>query len=139
MGDQASLSSFHRDIGIPINFQEEAGLINFQNIELRGPLKVSRDVRPRVQMRRRTRVFSRVSTGDSNIPSSCEIKDEPGFKPLQGNPTFFLVRASWYPFHLKQQTQGSSHIPIAEGRLLLSCLWKVGLPLKKNPGNQLSS
>ena len=25
-GDQASLSSFHRDIGIPINFQEESGL-----------------------------------------------------------------------------------------------------------------
>ena len=26
VGDQASLSSFHRDIGIPINFQEESGL-----------------------------------------------------------------------------------------------------------------
>ena len=29
LGDQASLSSFHRDIGIPINFQEESGLITF--------------------------------------------------------------------------------------------------------------
>ena len=28
--------------------------------------------------------FSRVSTGDSDIPSSCEMKDEPAFKPLQG-------------------------------------------------------
>ena len=29
VGDQASLSSFHRDIGIPINFQEESGLVTF--------------------------------------------------------------------------------------------------------------
>ena len=27
--------------------------------------------------------FSRVSTGDSVIPSSCELKYEPAFKPLQ--------------------------------------------------------
>ena len=32
--------------------------------------------------------FSRVSTGDSDIPLSCEMKDEPAFKPLQGNLTF---------------------------------------------------
>ena len=29
VGDQASLSSFHRDIRIPINFQEESGLVTF--------------------------------------------------------------------------------------------------------------
>ena len=29
VGDQASLSSFHRDIGITINFQEESGLVTF--------------------------------------------------------------------------------------------------------------
>ena len=29
--------------------------------------------------------FSRVSTGDSDIPSSCEMKQEPEFKPMQGN------------------------------------------------------
>ena len=51
MGDQASLSSFHRDIGIPINFQEVSGLGPFRNTELRGPLDVSSDVRPPVQMR----------------------------------------------------------------------------------------
>ena len=100
---------------------------------------MSRDVRPPVKMRRGTRVFSMVSTGDSDILSSCEMKEEPAFKPLQGNPTFFLVKASWYPLHLRQQTQGPSHIPIAEGRLLLRCLWKVGMPLQWNPGNQLSS
>ena len=67
------------------------------------------------------------------------MKDEPAFKPLQGNPSLFLVRASRYPLHLRQQTQGPSHIPIAEGLLLLRGLWKVGLPLQSNPGNQLSS
>ena len=48
-----------------------------------------RDVIPSVQMRRRPTAFSRVSTGDSDIPSSCDMKDEPEFKPLQGNPAFF--------------------------------------------------
>ena len=51
MGDHSPLSTFHRDIGIPINFQEESGLGPFRNTELRGPLEVSSDVRPRVQMR----------------------------------------------------------------------------------------
>ena len=51
MGDHSPLSSFHRDIGIPINFQEESGLSPFRNTELRGPLEVSSDVRPPVQIR----------------------------------------------------------------------------------------
>ena len=29
VGNQASLSSFHRDIGTPINFQEESSLVSF--------------------------------------------------------------------------------------------------------------
>ena len=28
-GDQASLSSWHSDIRIPINFQEESGMVTF--------------------------------------------------------------------------------------------------------------
>ena len=44
---------------------------------------------PPIQMRWRTMAFSRVSTGDSDIPSSCEMKHEPEFKTLQGNPAFF--------------------------------------------------
>ena len=48
-----------------------------------------RDVRPPVQMRRTITAFSRVSTGYSDMPSSCEMKDEPEFKPLQGNHAFF--------------------------------------------------
>ena len=53
------------------------------------------------------------------------MKGEPEFKPLQGNPTFFRVRESRYPLYVRQQIQGTSHIPIAEGRLLLWSLWKV--------------
>ena len=48
-----------------------------------------KDVRHYVQKRSRTMAFSRVSTGDSVNPSSCEMKYEPAFKPLQGNPAFF--------------------------------------------------
>ena len=40
-------------------------------------------VRPSVQKSLRTIAFSRVSTGDSDIPSSCEMKDEPALKALQ--------------------------------------------------------
>ena len=47
------------------------------------------DVRPSLQKRLRTMAFSRVSTRDSDIRSSCEIKDEPAFKALQGKPAFF--------------------------------------------------
>ena len=55
-----------------------------------GPLSKSQmDVRTSVQKRLRTMAFSRVSTGDSDIPSSCEMKYEPAFNPLQGNPAFF--------------------------------------------------
>ena len=91
---------------------------------------MSRDVRPPVYMSRGTRVFSSVSTEDSDIPSSCEMKDKPAFNPLLGNPTLILVRESRYTLHLTQKTQGPSHIPIGEGRLLLRCLFKVGLTVQ---------
>ena len=47
------------------------------------------DVRPCVQKSLRTMAFSRVSTGDSDIPSSCEMKDEPVFKAMQAKTAFF--------------------------------------------------
>ena len=52
-------------------------------------LRYQSDVIPAIQMRRRTMALSRASTGDSGIPSSCEMKHEPEFKKLQGNPAFF--------------------------------------------------
>ena len=67
-----------------------------------------------MQMRLGFRSFSRGYTDDSDIPLNCEMKDEPAFKPLQGNLTFFRVRESRYPLHLRQQIQGPSHILIAE-------------------------
>ena len=91
---------------------------------------MSRDVRPPVQMMQGIRVFPSVSKGDSDIPSSCEMKDKPTFKPLQGNPTLFLVRASCSQLHLRQQTQDPSPLLIPERRLFLRGLWKVGLPVQ---------
>ena len=126
------------DIGIPINFQEESGIVTFKALNSECLLKCQRDVRPPVEMRRGPRAFSTVSTGDSDIPSFCEMKDQPAFKPLQHNLAFFRVRASQCSFHLRKQTQGPSHIPIAERSLLLRCFWKVGIPLESKPGNQLS-
>ena len=138
-GDRDSLSSCHSDIGIPIIFNKIQASSSFEALNSACLSRCQRDGMPPVQRRRGPRAFSRVSTGDSAIPSSCEMKDVPAFKILQGNPAFFLVRASHCPFHLRQQTQGPSHIPFAEGSLRLRFLWKVRIPLQSKPGNQLSS
>ena len=95
-------------------------------------------MRPAVIIMQGPRAFCRVSTEDSILPISCEIKEEPVFRSLQGHPAFFRVRASRCPFNLRQQTQGLTHIPIAERTLLLRGLWKVGIPLVSKPDNQLS-
>ena len=58
------------------------------------------------------------------------MKDEPELKTLQGNPTLFLVSASWNQLHLRQQTQDPSPLPTAEGRLFLRGLWKARLSVK---------
>ena len=47
------------------------------------------DVIPPIQMRQRTMAFPRVPTGDSGIPSFCEMKHVPECKTLQGSPAFF--------------------------------------------------
>ena len=111
----------------------------FEELNSAGLSRCQRDVRSPVQIRRRPRAFPGVYTGDSDIHSSCEMKDEPAFTTMQGNPALFLVRASRGPFHLRQKTQGPSPIPIAEGKLLLSCLGKVGFPVPSKTGNQFSS
>ena len=48
-----------------------------------------KDVRPPVQMTLTPTAFSRVSTRDSDMSSSCEMKDEPEFKSLHQNRAFF--------------------------------------------------
>ena len=40
-GDQGSLSSWNSDIGIPICFQKESGILTFWSLEFRVPLQVS--------------------------------------------------------------------------------------------------
>ena len=70
-------------------FKKSQALLAYEALNFVCLSRGQRDVRPPVQMRRTTMAFSRVSTGDSDMPSSCEMKDEPEFKPLQGNlPSF---------------------------------------------------
>ena len=80
---------WHSYIGIPINFHEESGIVTFLSTELSTALDVSKGCEALCIERWRTMAFSRVSTGDSDIPSSGEMKYEPAFKPLQGKPAFF--------------------------------------------------
>ena len=126
-------------LGLLSIFKKSQALSPYEALNTMCLSRVQRDVMPPVQIRRKPMTFSRVSRGDSDMPSSCEMKDEPDFKPLKGNRAFFCVRASRRPFHMRQKTQGPSHIPTAEGNLLLRCLWKAGTPLQSKPGNQLSS
>ena len=120
-------------------FKKSQALSPFEALNSACLSMCQRDVRPPVKMRQGRRAFSKVHTGHSDIPTTCEKKEVPAFKPLQGNLAFFRVRASRCPFHLRLQIQGSSHITISERSLLWKCLWKVGIPLESKPGNQLSS
>ena len=51
--------------------------------------KSQMDVRPSVQKSLRTMASSRVSTCDSDIPSSCEMKDEPALRHYTESRPFF--------------------------------------------------
>ena len=70
-------------------FTKSQALSPFEALNSAHLSKSQMDVRPSVQKRLRTMAFSRVSTGESDIPSSFEIKNEPAFKALQGKPAFF--------------------------------------------------
>ena len=119
-------------------FKKSQSSSPFETLNSAWLSRCQRDVNPPVHMRQASMAFSRVSTLHSEI-SSYEMKDEPALKILQGNLVFLIVRASQCPFHLRQQTQDPSHIPIGEGSLLLRWFCKVCLPLQLEPGNMLSS
>ena len=119
-------------------FKKSKASSPFQVLNFMCLSRCQSDMIPPVQMRRRPTAFSRVSTGDCDIPSSCDMKHEPKFKPLQGNPAF-LSQAARGTFHLRQKAQSPSHLHIAEGKLHLRCLWKTGSPLQSKTANQLSS
>ena len=70
-------------------FKKSKASSPFEALNSVGLSRCQSDMIPPVQRRPRPTAFSRVSTGDSDIPSCCEMKDEPAFKPLQGNPAFF--------------------------------------------------
>ena len=70
-------------------FMKSHALTPFEALNSSHLSKSQMDVRPSVQKWLRTMAFSRVYTGDSDIPSSCEMKYEPTFKPLHGNPALF--------------------------------------------------
>ena len=126
-------------LGYPSIFKKSQASSPYEALNSVCLSRGQRHVRPPIQMRQTPTAFSRVSTGDSDMPSSCEMKDEPGFKPLQGNRAFFSVRVSRGPFHLRQKTQGPIHIHTVDGKPLLRCLWKFVSPLQSKTGNQLSS
>ena len=84
-----SLSSCRVILGFLSIFRKSQAPSPFEALNSARLSRCQSDVRPPLQMRRRPRAFSKVCTGDSDIPSSCEMKDEPAFKPLQGNPAFF--------------------------------------------------
>ena len=69
-------------------FKNSQALSTFEALNSVSLSRYQSDVIPPIQIRR-TMAFSRVSTGDSDIPSSCEMKHEPEFKPLQGILAFF--------------------------------------------------
>ena len=116
-------------------FTKSQASSHFESLNSAHLSECQSDVRTSVKKRWRTMAFYTVSTGDSDIPSSCEMKDEPLFKPLQGKPAFFWVRASGGQLHLRQKTRSPYDIPISDGSLLFRCLWKVGLPLQLKTGN----
>ena len=70
-------------------FTKSQALSPFEALNSAKLSKSQMNVRPSVQKMLRTMAFSRVSTGDSDIRSSCEMKSENAFKTLQGKPAFF--------------------------------------------------
>ena len=76
-------------LGLLSIFKKSQALSPYEALNSVSLLPVQRDVRHPVQMTGKPMAFSRVSTGDSDMPSSCEMKEEPEFKPLQGNRASF--------------------------------------------------
>ena len=75
-------------LGFQSIFKKSKALSPFEALHSVCLSRCQRDMIPPVQMRRRPTTFSWVSRGDSDIPSYCDMKHEPKFKPLQGNAAF---------------------------------------------------
>ena len=67
----------------PSTFKKSQSSSPFEALNSAWLSGYQREVRPPVQMRWGPRAFYMVSTGDLDIPSSCVMKEQPAFKPLQ--------------------------------------------------------
>ena len=65
-------------------FKRSQGLSSVEACNSTFLLRCQKGVKPPVEMRWGTRALSRVSTGDSDIPSCCERKHRLAFESLQG-------------------------------------------------------
>ena len=75
VGDPDSLPTCHSDFGIPIIFNKSQALSAFKALNSECLLRGQKYVRPPGEMSWAPRTFSRISTEDSDIPSSGEMKD----------------------------------------------------------------
>ena len=75
-------------LGLLSNFKKSQASSHYEALNCVCLSSVHRDVRLPVQMMWNPMAFSRVSKGDSDMPSSCEMKDETEFQILQGNRAF---------------------------------------------------
>ena len=89
MGDQGSLFVSTEILGFLSIFKKSQESSPYEELNSVCLSRGQRDVRPPVLMRRTPMAFSRSCTGDSDMPSTCEMKNEPELKPLQGTRAFF--------------------------------------------------
>ena len=75
-------------LGFQSIFMKSQGSSPFEALNLVRLLRCQMDVSHPVLKSWSPRAFSNGSTGYSNNPSSCEMKDKPAFKPLQRNLAF---------------------------------------------------
>ena len=61
-------------LGVLSIFKKSQASSTFETLNSACLSRCQRDVRPPVQIRQGHRAFSRVSIGDTNIPSSCEMR-----------------------------------------------------------------
>ena len=70
-------------LGFLTIFKKCQALSAFEALKSTSLSKCQMDVRPLFQKRKRTRALCWVSTVDSDILSSFDMKNEPAFKPMQ--------------------------------------------------------
>ena len=80
-------------LGFLLIFKKSQASSAFETLNSECHSTLQRDVRPPVQRSCGLQAFSRFFKRYSDIPSSCQVKDKPACKPLQGNLALLRVRA----------------------------------------------